>query len=303
MRNACSTRATWSVEESALFAARKEFELLKLLSTDKKALATARRLGLFVNRTESHSHKSTAAVDGAGAATSSKPAAAAAPAPSGCHPRPPRRPVKRARPGERDEQSQPQPLQSADAVGGAAAAVESSRARSADGASARASNARQRRSAARSARRHLQRQRYIRSRMLAVLFALRLRRRARLRRALQDVGELSDASSDGQSVPAKRGTADRPPSSSSGDDSELLAITPASSGYQPCSECSTELPEGSRLDIMATLGCFSEGPIWVCRPCACKSYPDLVEFFPRKACGERRKAPAKRGGGWRLGKR
>ena len=37
----------WSVEESAMFAARKEFELLKLLSTDKKALATARRLGAF----------------------------------------------------------------------------------------------------------------------------------------------------------------------------------------------------------------------------------------------------------------
>ena len=36
---------SWSVEESAMFAARKEFELLKLLATDKKALATARRLG------------------------------------------------------------------------------------------------------------------------------------------------------------------------------------------------------------------------------------------------------------------
>ena len=55
---------------------------------------------------------------------------------------------------------------------------------------------------------YLQRQRYIRSRMLAVLFALRLRRRARLRRALQDVGELSDASDDGQSVAAKRRTSE-----------------------------------------------------------------------------------------------
>ena len=31
----------WTVEECAVFAARKEFELLKLLSTDKRALATA----------------------------------------------------------------------------------------------------------------------------------------------------------------------------------------------------------------------------------------------------------------------
>jgi hypothetical protein len=36
----------WTIDECALFAARKEFELLKLLSTDKKAMAAARRLGL-----------------------------------------------------------------------------------------------------------------------------------------------------------------------------------------------------------------------------------------------------------------
>ena len=36
----------WTIDECALFAARKEFELLKLLSTDKKAMAGARRLGL-----------------------------------------------------------------------------------------------------------------------------------------------------------------------------------------------------------------------------------------------------------------
>ena len=35
----------WTVEEAALFAARREFELLRLLSTDRRALATARRLG------------------------------------------------------------------------------------------------------------------------------------------------------------------------------------------------------------------------------------------------------------------
>ena len=35
----------WTVEEAALFAARRDFELLRLLSTDRRALATARRLG------------------------------------------------------------------------------------------------------------------------------------------------------------------------------------------------------------------------------------------------------------------
>ena len=38
--------AAWTVADHAMFAAQKEFELLKLLSTDKKALATARRLGM-----------------------------------------------------------------------------------------------------------------------------------------------------------------------------------------------------------------------------------------------------------------
>ena len=35
----------WTVEEAALFAARRDYELLRLLSTDRRALATARRLG------------------------------------------------------------------------------------------------------------------------------------------------------------------------------------------------------------------------------------------------------------------
>jgi hypothetical protein len=39
----------WTIDECALFAARKEFELLKLLATDKKAMAAARRLGLQVS--------------------------------------------------------------------------------------------------------------------------------------------------------------------------------------------------------------------------------------------------------------
>jgi hypothetical protein len=42
-----SRRPEWTVEDCALYAARREFELLKLLSTDKKALATARRIGIM----------------------------------------------------------------------------------------------------------------------------------------------------------------------------------------------------------------------------------------------------------------
>eukprot|EP00966_Prymnesium_polylepis_P313534 7244971-Prymnesium_polylepis.1 len=45
-------RREWSVEDAARFAVRKEFELLKLLSTDKKGLATARRLGLSFGQTQ-----------------------------------------------------------------------------------------------------------------------------------------------------------------------------------------------------------------------------------------------------------
>ena len=40
-----SPAAVWSVEDAASFAVMKEFKLLQLLSTDKKALATGRRLG------------------------------------------------------------------------------------------------------------------------------------------------------------------------------------------------------------------------------------------------------------------
>ena len=36
----------WTVEEAAVYAARRDYELLKLLSGDKKALRTARVLGM-----------------------------------------------------------------------------------------------------------------------------------------------------------------------------------------------------------------------------------------------------------------
>ena len=53
-------------------------------------------------------------------------------------------------------------------------------------------NARQRRSAARSARRHAQRQRATRSFTIAILFAIRLRRRARQQREQDDLDDLRE---------------------------------------------------------------------------------------------------------------
>ena len=43
----------WSVDDASIFAAQKEFKLLQLLSTDKKAFTTARRLGLFSTQPQS----------------------------------------------------------------------------------------------------------------------------------------------------------------------------------------------------------------------------------------------------------
>ena len=73
----------WTVEEHALFAARKEFELLKLLATDKKALATARRLGAFRPHPQP---PSPAAAGGAQEAAAAPPPTAAAPATSAAAP-------------------------------------------------------------------------------------------------------------------------------------------------------------------------------------------------------------------------
>jgi hypothetical protein len=145
----------WTVEECAVFAARKEFELLKLLATDKGALATARRLGFSTSAGHPHSHP--------------PPVASA---------------VRAARP----------PVQQA--------VVEPRR------------NARQRRSAQRSAERHAKLQRITRrrNRIIAMVFdfVFRLRRRARLRRDLQDLEELEAA----RPLAAKRGPESEPRSSS-----------------------------------------------------------------------------------------
>ena len=40
-------RPEWTIEQCAIFAARKEFELLKLLAADKRAFAAARRMGVM----------------------------------------------------------------------------------------------------------------------------------------------------------------------------------------------------------------------------------------------------------------
>ena len=147
----------WTVEEHALFAARKEFELLRLLSTDKRALATARRLGFSttVAQPQPHSH-------------------------SGAAHRAPQRERRQV-------------------------VVAATPRR----------NARQRRSARRSAERHRKRQLIIRSRILCLLFVIRLRRRVRARRDLGDLDELASQSS--QEAVAKR---DRPSSRSDSDTTE-----------------------------------------------------------------------------------
>ena len=62
--------AAWSVDDASTFAAQKEFKLLQLLSTDKKALSTARRLGLFSKQPQPH--KETARSGAAAAATSAR---------------------------------------------------------------------------------------------------------------------------------------------------------------------------------------------------------------------------------------
>ena len=68
----------WSVDDASTFAALKEFKLLQLLSTDKKALATARRLGLTFSHSQSQPTSRSSA--GSSAAPPRPPVADAAPA-------------------------------------------------------------------------------------------------------------------------------------------------------------------------------------------------------------------------------
>ena len=151
-------RREWTVEEHALFAARRSSSCSdSCRQTRKKALATARRLGLSTTAAnpQPHSHS--------GAARQA--------------PRHERRQVEAAATPRR--------------------------------------NARQKQSARRSAERHRQRQLVIRSRIICLLFVIRLRRRVRLRRDLGDLDELASQSS--QEAVAKR---DRPSSRSGSDTTE-----------------------------------------------------------------------------------
>ena len=62
-----AARPEWTVEDHAIFAARRDFELLRLLSTDKKALRVARLLGLPLSSRQSSTPK--ACADGAKASS------------------------------------------------------------------------------------------------------------------------------------------------------------------------------------------------------------------------------------------
>ena len=70
-------RAVWSVEECTRFAALREYELLQLLSRDKKALTTARRLGLSLSHPQPQPPSRSTAVGG-GPVMPNAPAPAAA---------------------------------------------------------------------------------------------------------------------------------------------------------------------------------------------------------------------------------
>ena len=68
----------WSIDEASTFAALKEFKLLQFLSTDKKALTTARRLGLNFSHSQPQSPISAPAGGGGSASTARPPVAATA---------------------------------------------------------------------------------------------------------------------------------------------------------------------------------------------------------------------------------
>ena len=68
----------WSIDDASTFAALKEFKLLQLLSTDKKAFTTARRLGLSFSHPQSQPPSRSPA--GSGAVPPRPPVAVAAPA-------------------------------------------------------------------------------------------------------------------------------------------------------------------------------------------------------------------------------
>ena len=165
-----SSRAVWSIEESALFSARKEFELLRLLATDKKAMAAARRLGCMAEGWLKQAHPQPQSTRPR-RPPQTAPATRATRSPSAQRDRGRRRsvPTRHARPVVGDF-AQPQPqthTQHHRTSRDGAHAAPAQR-------PARQRNARQRRSADRSASRHARRLRPLRCVALALLLVVRL---------------------------------------------------------------------------------------------------------------------------------
>jgi hypothetical protein len=75
-----SPSALWTIKECAHFAALKEFELLQLLSRDKKAFATARHLSLYSSQPQPQPPSRASAASGRDTSPP-EPAAVAAPGP------------------------------------------------------------------------------------------------------------------------------------------------------------------------------------------------------------------------------
>ena len=240
-RSAAPPRREWTVEDAASFAALKEFKLLQLLSADKKALMTARRLGLSLGQVQLQAQMQhpAAAADAAAAPTSSGAAddSSAASCATPRHAR--RRSARRAQRAARADAHTQTPSHANAAVGDAAA-LPARVARPvdmrADGAVPRA-NARQRRRAARSARHHAARRRAMRTAATAVLFLSKLRRRVRQRRAATGPMELSSPSSVA-SVSSKRGRSSSPTLRRAG---SSAGNTPASAGS--CASCGSDPEE------------------------------------------------------------
>lgn len=99
--------AAWTVEECALFAARKQFELLRLLSVDAKAFSTLRRLCFALAaghpQPQPHSHSQATATS----SRADRAASAATPSSARLRRRPRRRSARSARRRQPHGQSQP----------------------------------------------------------------------------------------------------------------------------------------------------------------------------------------------------
>ena len=200
-------RPDWTLEECARFAALRDVEFLSALAKNDAALRVARRLRLF---NQPHPGSSAAAAESTGVRRAASVDVASTNASPSRGRR--RRAARCARPARPPEHPQPQPHPPTAAVAVAAghgASVAAPTPQVADASSVKLSS-RKRRSAARSGRHHgaIKWLRFIRSRTLAVVFALRLRRRARLRRDLQELSELSDVEAHPTASKRGRGSSD-----------------------------------------------------------------------------------------------